>query len=174
MIIRIALPIMLVALLSLVLLSCGGCPDTPEGQLTAAKEAKADEDYAAAYKLYQGLLNWQGEGAATQSQRFQAVLESIKCQIHLGQFEEAVESFVKLENTFAEEMGAPGAHKYALAVTHVLVDKKAPVLVTAEVLAYAGEKYPDQKDDFDKHGKALKEMATTDEEREALKKLGYL
>jgi hypothetical protein len=153
--------------------SCNGSM-TPEERMTAADSAAAKEDYEKALELYQGLVVWEGEGEVARDKRFKAALESIKCQVQMGRFEESSAAFKKLEESFAEEMGAPGAYKHALAVATSMERKKAPIAVTADLLKYASEKYPDYKDKFDIVVEELKKRATTDEEKEALRKLGYL
>jgi len=165
---------LVISLLSLLLfVGCGGA-STPAEQMKAADGAMAAEDFEKAYELYQGLLNWKGEGEVDKDKRFKAALESTKCQVQLGDYEKVQADFLALENTFPEEMSGPKSYKHSLVVTNELARVQAPVLIMTTIIAYAKEKYPDMGTQFDKYGEDLVKRASTDAEKAALKKLGYL
>jgi hypothetical protein len=165
--------ILLVLAIGLTAVCCGGAASTPKDKMEAASGAMQEEEYGEAYGLYQEVLDWKGEGEITEATRFQASLESIKCQAYQDEFDAAVDNFMGLEKDFAEEMKTKG-DRHTLAVTRILVDRNAPILTTTRLLGYAAEKYPDKKEKFDGFGEQLKERASTPEEMAELKKLGYL
>jgi len=153
--------------------ACGGSM-TPGEQEKAAGKAQDSGNYQKALDLYQGLVDWKGEGTIDPDLRFKAALESVKCLVEIGRFEKAVEDFKALEKTFPEKMKAPKAYNYALSVCNALVRKEAGIKITAGLLKYAGEKYPDYKDRFEANIEDLKKRAKTPEDIQALKTLGYL
>ena len=172
---RHALLFSLLLLLTGLFIGCGG-PMTPEEQANAAGKAMDDGNYDEAYKLYQELLDWKGEGTVPQSIRFKASLESCKCLANLDNFSEAVVLFKGMEQTFAAEMNDdPKAYKHVLTVGGVLNEKMAPVVVIVDFLKYAGDKYPDKKAEFAKLVDQIKAgRDLTDEEKDKFRGLGYL
>lgn len=165
---------LVISLLSLLLfVGCNGA-STPAEQEKAADKAMADENYQKAFELYQELLEWKGEGEVAEGKRFKAALESVKCQVQLELFEEAKDSFFALEKNFPKEMAKPDSFKHALAVTNEMERANAPVLIMTDIIGYAKEKYPEVGSKFDNYKVNLVKRAETDEEKAALRKLGYL
>ncbi len=174
MIFRHALLFSLLLLFTGLVVSCG-CPNTPEEKADAAGKAMDDGKYDKAHELYQEILSWKGEGEVSGTLRFHATLESCKCLAYLDRYQEAVADFKMMEKSFEKEMGVPTAAKYALQLGRVFHVKVAPVDPIVDLLHYAGEKYPDKKNDF---GALVKKIETsrdlTDEEKEKFRGLGYL
>ncbi|MFH0945981.1 MAG: hypothetical protein V2A76_12340, partial [Planctomycetota bacterium] len=56
---------------------------TPGQQMSLAREAVDRGDFAEALELCEGLLNWTGEGAVSEDERFQASLTAVHCLIEL-------------------------------------------------------------------------------------------
>ncbi len=165
---------LVISLLSLLLFAACNGASTPAEQEKAADKAMAAQDYEEAFKLYQELLDWKGDGEVAQDKRFKAALESVKCQVQLGLHEEAKVSFLALEKDFADEMAKPNSYKHALAVTNEMDRANAPVLIMTDIIGFAKAKYPDVGTKFDNYKENLIKRAETDEEKAALKKLGYL
>ena len=164
----------LISLLFILLFTACNGVSTPAEQEKAADKAMAAEDFQKAYDLYQGLVNWKGEGDVDAGSRFKAALESIKCQVQLKLYDEAGAGFLKLEEDFADEMAKDDSYKHALAVTNEMARAEAPVLVMVDIIDYAKKKWPAVDTKFDSYKDDLVKRAQTDAEKAALKKLGYL
>lgn len=166
----------LMAALSGLLFSCGGGPATPAEQMADADAAQQARDFDQALELYDGLIDWKGEGEVPAADRLKATMEAIKCMVALKRSEEAVERYTAIYEQFPGEMGATDSYKRMLAVLSSLNAAKADLTLITGLLEVANSKHAAKKDDFqkfvDKMVASRKDM--DDAARAKLKDLGYL
>ena len=163
----------LVVLLAAQLTGCGDSVQTPAQQMAAADEAMGARDHAAALELYDGLINWKGEGEVGSGDRFKASLESVKCLISLNRAKAGVDRYAEMYGKYGE-LDSADAHKHTMAVLRTLVDQKTDANLSIEFLKLAQAKHPDKQDNFGKVVEKLKQQGLSNEQLEALAKLGYL
>jgi len=148
--------------------ACSKGPVTPAEHLSAANAARDGGDHAAAFDLYRAVAEWKGEGTVEKNDAFIAELESVKCQVSLGQAPEAVAAYKKMFGSH------DGTYKDTLAVLSALVNKKADPMVSIDLLGFATEKHPEQKENFAKLVKKIEAQGLSSEAMAKLGELGYL
>ncbi|MFH0943653.1 MAG: hypothetical protein V2A76_00490 [Planctomycetota bacterium] len=141
--------------------------------MASADNAMAAHDYQKALDLYDGLIDWKGEGTVAPAARFKASMESVKCLLSLKQPKEGVERFQKMFGSYPE-LEAEGAYKHTLAVLRTLDDARADAAISIDLLELAKEKHPEQKEKFGEWVKKLMDRNLDSELVARLKKLGYL
>ena len=154
--------------------ACSKGPVTPAEHLTAADTARDGGDHQAALDLYKAVSDWKGEGTVSDGDKFRADLESVKCQVALGQAKEAVDTYKSMFDSHSGELGGKGGYKHTLAVLSSLVDKKADPMVSIDLLGVAAEKHPAQKENFGKLVEKLQKQGLSSEAMAKLGELGYL
>ena len=153
--------------------ACAKPPETPAAQMEAADEAVRARDFETALTLYDGLIDWKGEGQVSAGERFKASLESVKCLIALGRAQEGVDRYQQMFGQYGELTG-PDAHKPTLAVLQTLVQQKAHPDISIAFVELAQEKHPDKKENFGGLVEKIKQAGLNVEQLEKLRKLGYL
>lgn len=163
----------LILLLSL-LPACGGGTSSPTDQMAAADQAQIGGDHQKAIELYDGLQSWSGEGTVSDDQKFKAALEAVKCQVLMGQADQALDRYKKMFESHAGTMGDPSSYKHTLTVLNTMMGAKADTMVAIDLLGVAKEKHPAHEEAFQKWVEKLKKMGLGGEELEKLKEMGYL
>ena len=141
--------------------------------MVSADEAMASKEYQQALDLYDGLIDWKGEGTVAPGDRFKAAIESVKCLVAMEEPEDGVARFTSMFGSYPELEDAT-AYKHTLAILRTLDDARANVMIQIDLLELAKEKHPQQNEKFGQWVQKLKDRGLDSEAVARLKKLGYL
>jgi len=161
--------ILLASSLAILLVGCGG-DKTPKAALDSADQAfRTDKDYAKAMQLYRSVLDWQGEPPPTDTERFTASLQLVRCQVFSKDFDNAVMSLEEMRKIHKDAV----THKDYCAIIRDLSSHKA-IDQAIEVVRLGALAFPDKKQEFEGSVEELQKMGLSDDQMEKLKKIGYL
>jgi tetratricopeptide (TPR) repeat protein len=156
------------ALLCLIFSGCGA--KTPAETLSAADKAfTLDSDYPKAIGLYQEVVDWTGEGVVAEGDRVKAYLNLTRCMVANKDFDGAVASLKKMQAALGDSFKP----NYINTVISDLTDQNAIDQAIA-CLGFAGEIYPENKEELKKAAEAIKKRGLSDDQMKKFAELGYL
>jgi tetratricopeptide (TPR) repeat protein len=155
--------------LAILVMGCGG-NKTPQDVLGDANKAfNTEKDYAKAITLYRQVLNWKGEGAVTDQNRFEAAFNVTRCQVRQKEFDKAVASLDELQKAFK---GTVTYKNYCTVITDLMSENASSDAI--DVLGKAKDLYPKYAKQFESLAEKIKKLDLTDEDMKKLQSLGYL
>jgi len=151
----------------------GGEP-TAAQVLEHADALNANGDVDRAFEEYVRVYDWTGAGKATEEQRFKAAVESVKCQIALGQHAEAVERYGAMFDAFPVRMGASDSYKATLSVFGSLVRERAAEATAVSLMRIASLRHPEHTEKFATQVTQFMADKEMSDEFKELQSLGYI
>jgi len=149
--------------------ACSGSGGPAEVLSSANRKFFSENDYSGALALYERVLQWKGEPAPTDAQRFEAALNALRCRIFTGQTQGVKAELDKIGEAFGNKL----TYKNYCTVIGDL-EKRKELKAAIDVLIEAGKKFPDYKERFQQEAKKLERLGLSNEDLERLKTLGYL
>lgn len=156
-------------LMAVVLAGCGGSKTPQEALGEANKAFNTEKDYAKAITLYKQVLDWKGEGTATDQNRFEASFNLTRCQVRQKEFAKAIQSLDEIQKAFKDTVTYKN---YCTVITDLVSENASSDAI--DVLGVAKNLFPKYEKQFEDMAGKIKKLDLTDEEMKKLQSLGYL